>query len=56
MVNKHSFLADFTVFQKTEREKQYLKKLKTAWRKNMKAFYGEDWKKHNNYPFKLKDR
>lgn len=55
VIDKPQPPVDFKVFRKTSEERQKLKDMKATWRANMKSVYGADWRKHNNYPFKLKD-
>lgn len=48
-------LVDFRAFHKTLEEKVKAANVKKNWKKNMIMYYGSDWRKHNNYPFTLKD-
>lgn len=54
MQNKEH-LVDFTTFKKTPGEKLIAKEVKRAWKRDMKVFHGDKWKKHSNYPTILKD-
>lgn len=39
---------DYKVFKKSKEEKAELQTLKAKWKKDMKVFYGQQWRKHNN--------
>ncbi len=41
---------DFKVFKKTKEEKAHAYTVKKTWERTMKMFYGQNWRKHNNYP------
>lgn len=55
MKNNKDFLPDYKAFKKDAKEQAKAKTAKAAWKRNMKLFYGDDWKNHNNYPFTLSD-
>lgn len=44
-----------SVFHKTKEEKVKTYVAKKEWERNMRKYYGANWKKKNNYPFTLKD-
>lgn len=47
-------LVDFKVFYKTDTEKAHAHTVKKQWKTTMKMFYGDAWKKFNNFPETLK--
>ena len=49
MVNKEH-LVDFTVFKTTKEEKAKAHTVKKQWKATMKLFYGDNWRKYNNFP------
>lgn len=55
MTNKNDFLPDYKAFKKTKEEKAEAATVKKRWERNMRVFYGDNWKKQNNYPFTLTD-
>ena len=57
MANSKEHLVDFRVFKKSKEEKAKTQTVKKSWERNMKLFFGDNWKKakHNNYPFTLID-
>lgn len=52
---KETFKVDFKVFYKTKEEKAHAYTVKKTWERTMKMFYGDNWRKHNNFPEKLND-
>lgn len=44
-----------SAFHKTPEEKLKTYVIKKEWQRNMRKWFGASWKKHNNYPFTLKD-
>lgn len=40
---------DYKCFEKDDKEKGLLHTLRNKWREGMKARWGSEWKKHNNY-------
>ena len=50
---KESFLVDYSVFKKSREEKAHANLVKKEWRRVMKMFYGDSWKKYHNYPESL---
>lgn len=48
-------LADFRVFKKTPEEKAKAHTVKKQWQRDMRMFFGSQWRKHNNFPEQLND-
>jgi hypothetical protein len=48
--NNKEHLINFRVFYKTKEEKAAAHTIKKQWKATMKMFYGDQWRKHNNYP------
>lgn len=52
---KKEHLPDRSAFHKTKDEKIKTLNAKKQWKANMRLYFKDNWKKHNNYPFTLKD-
>lgn len=55
ILNSKEHIVDFRVFYKNAVEKAHAHTVKKQWKTTMKLFYGDNWRKYNNFPESLKD-